>query len=99
MPPRLTPKTIVDRLGQVRAQIADLQAREDMLRQLLIDSGETNVEGNLYKASVSTFQVKVVDYEGIVERIQPSGQMLRVYTHLVPRTTVLTKKRTAQNHH
>jgi len=53
------PKTIdlasntADRLGDIRAQIADLKKIEANLTGLLINSGESVVEGGLFRATIS----------------------------------------------
>ena len=45
---------VVDRLGDIKAQIAELKAVEANLINLLINSGEGPVEGSTFRATVST---------------------------------------------
>lgn len=45
---------VVDRLGDIKAQIAELKAVEANLINLLINSGEGAVEGSTFRATVST---------------------------------------------
>ena len=45
---------IVDRLGDIKAQIADLKKIEAELAERLITSGETAVDGTAYRATVVT---------------------------------------------
>ena len=44
---------LADRLGAVRAEIADLEAREKSLRDELIRRGEAEAQGSVYRAGVS----------------------------------------------
>lgn len=44
---------VVDRLGTVKAQISDLTKVESELKQKLIDSGYKEVDGKLFRATVS----------------------------------------------
>lgn len=45
---------IVDRLGDIKAQIAQLKEVEADLIKRLVESGETAVDGHAYRATVST---------------------------------------------
>lgn len=45
---------VVDRLGEVKAEIARLKEIEAELAARLIDSGETAIDGSLFRATVVT---------------------------------------------
>ena len=45
---------VVDRLGEVKAEIARLKEVEAELAARLIDSGETAIDGSLFRATVVT---------------------------------------------
>ena len=45
---------VVDRLGEVKAEIARLKELEAELAGRLIDSGETAIDGSLFRATVVT---------------------------------------------
>lgn len=45
---------IADRLGDIKAQIAELKAIEANLIGILVNGGEGAVEGNTFRATVST---------------------------------------------
>lgn len=70
----------VDRLGELNAQIAKLEAEAKILKANLIIAagGEDKVVflGEKYRAAVSTFEVAKVDYKSIVEKVGVSRQML-----------------------
>lgn len=45
---------IVDQLGEIKARIADLEEQEKVLRDQVLALGEKEVEGDLFRATVST---------------------------------------------
>ena len=59
--------TIADRLGSIRAQIADLEAKEKELTQALVESGLPTIEGRTFRASVSHAVYRYVDYRRMLE--------------------------------
>lgn len=72
---------IVDRLAEVKAGIASLKAEEAQLKQLLIDSGETIVEGTAHRAALSwTAGRPSIDWQAIAEHFNPSRQLVRANT-------------------
>lgn len=44
---------VVDRLGQIKAEIAVLKAAEANLIALLVNTGDDAIDGNLFRATVS----------------------------------------------
>lgn len=96
---------IVDKLGELKAQISELTTQEKDLKAVLVDSGETAIEGDLFRATVSRYTQEVRDdelkariEELIVEHL--SRQYLSAHTVDAPRTTVKlvaqTRKTTAK---
>lgn len=72
---------VVDRLGQLRAEIADLEQVEKQLRAALIESGQDKVVGKLYKAAVVHSEGRIsVDWQTIAERFNPSRQLIAAHT-------------------
>jgi hypothetical protein len=71
----------VDKLAQIKAQIADLRAQEDELKQLLIDSGLSAVDGTMHRATISEVTGKeTTNWMAIAMKFNPSRQMIRAYT-------------------
>lgn len=70
----------MDELGYIKAQIADLEAKEAELRQSLIDSGFKAAEGEFFRCTVSTVEWDRVAYKEIVEALPPSPQLKRLTT-------------------
>lgn len=68
---------IVDELGIVKAQIAELKKKENALKQTLIDSKLDVIEGALYRAAISDCAGKeIINWEKIARRFNPSAQMI-----------------------
>lgn len=44
---------VVDRLGDIKAQIAELKKVEANLVALIVNTGDTAIDGNLFRATVS----------------------------------------------
>ena len=72
---------VVDRMAQVKAQIADLKKEEAALRQELVDSGESVVEGLFYRAAISEPDGKIsVDWQSVAMHLKPSRQLITAHT-------------------
>ena len=71
---------VVDQLGKLMAKIKDLSNQEAELKALLKDSGESVVEGRLYRATVSKSEVSVVDWRAVAEKLEPSRQLVAAHT-------------------
>jgi hypothetical protein len=79
---------VVDELGLLLAQKAELSKREECLKQLLKESGEKAVEGELFRATVSTFDAVRVDYKAICEKLEPNYQLVAAHTSTKSQTNV-----------
>jgi hypothetical protein len=72
---------VADRLGQIKAQLADLKKEEAELKDTLIDSGLAVVEGSFYRVALTESEGKVlVDWKSIAERFSPSRQLIKANT-------------------
>jgi hypothetical protein len=72
---------IVDRLAIVKQQIADAQAEELKLRQLLIDSGLSAIDGIYHRATVSETDGKLfIDWKSIAMKFNPSRQLIKAHS-------------------
>jgi hypothetical protein len=81
-------KQVVDRLGQVKAQLADLRTEEEALKGQLTQSGVEALEGRLFRATVSHYEVEAVDYAGLLERLKPAPRLVKQFTSTSERTAV-----------
>lgn len=73
-------ESIVDKIGRLKARIAALQRVEGILKQRLVDSGEQAIEGSLFRATVSHFEVQRIDYPELLKAIQPAERLVKRYT-------------------
>ena len=72
---------LVDKLAQVKAKIADLKIDEQTLRQELIDSGESTIEGIYHRAAISPSDGKItIDWHTIAMHFKPSRQLIKAHT-------------------
>lgn len=73
----------VERIAQIKAQIAELRLQEDELKQILIDSGEAAIDSPNYRATICDCAGKEkTDWEAIAMRFNPSRQLIRANTQL-----------------
>lgn len=71
----------VDQLAVIKAQLAELTAREKALKTILAESQLDNIEGTLHRASVSHCEGRVtVDWETIAQKFKPSRQLIAAHT-------------------
>jgi hypothetical protein len=61
----LVKTTQVDTLGLLLAQIADLEAKADLIKKDLKSQGQATYEGSMYKASVIVATRTNVDYKQV----------------------------------
>lgn len=72
---------IVDQLLAVKAQLAELEQRERELKDCLIASGQTSIDGILARASVSYCEGREkTDWQTIAQRFNPSRQLIAAHT-------------------
>ena len=71
---------IADDLGRIKAEIADLEIRKGELEDIIIESGETEVEGRLFRVTVSIFDRATVAWRKIAEKLGASRQIIKANT-------------------
>lgn len=62
----------VDKLGALKAQIADLSAQEAEIKKALVASGEAAVEGTLFRVAISSFDRETLDSATVKGFLSPS---------------------------
>jgi hypothetical protein len=69
---------VADRLGQIKAQLADLKKEESKLKEELIESGLAVIEGSFYRVAISETDGKtLIDWKTIAEKFSPSRQLVK----------------------
>jgi len=79
---------LVDRLGELKAEVAELKTEEQAIKDVLIKAEVEAVEGRHYRACVSLSEVERIDYRKILERLKPSRQLLQANTTVTERVTI-----------
>ena len=72
---------LVDDLGQIKAEMAILKSDESALRDKLLASGVTVVEGDLFRANVVDANVNRIDWKAIAAKLKPSRQLVKAHTN------------------
>lgn len=74
----------VDRLGYLKAQIADLEKEAKALQSEVLESlvaaGESSADGALFRAVLVRSEGKSVDWKAIAQKLEPSRQLVQAYT-------------------
>ena len=70
----------VDRIGELRAEIAERETKINQIRAELEDAGLSEFDGHAYRVTFSTSARTVTDWKTIAERFKPSPQLIRRHT-------------------
>jgi hypothetical protein len=94
---RITPKLIKasDDLGVVLAEIAALQEQKGDLQKVLIDSGFSEIDGELFRSTVSHSIRKQVAWKAIATKLGASNQQIAANTSKINIDTVRVVARKA----
>lgn len=84
--------TKVDRLGLLLAQIADLEAEAEVIKNELKQQ-EGHIEGSLYKGCVTLSERKTVDNKAVFAEANVPAEIIAKHTKT---TAVITLKVTAR---
>lgn len=70
----------VDDLGRLKAEIADLEVRKGELEDVLVESGESEIDGRLFRATVSIYDRATIAWKKIAEKLNASRQIIKANT-------------------
>ena len=79
----------VDRIGQLKAEIAEREAEINDLRTTLEDAGLSAIDGHAYRVTFSASARTVTDWKTIAERLKASPQLIRAHTTTNDPTTTM----------
>jgi hypothetical protein len=85
--------TKVDELGLLLAQIADLEAQAEIIKNELKNAGEGSIEGTLYKGCVTLSQRTTVDNKAVFVAANVPAELIAKYSKT---TAVITLKVTSR---
>ena len=78
-------QTTVDRLGKIKAKMADLKNEEDELKNQLLAEGISKAEGQLFRVSISRSSCTKTCWKAVAEKLEPSRQLIQAHTTTTPR--------------
>lgn len=96
----------IDRLGKIKATMANLAVEEKEEKDIIIKSGKDAFEGALFRATVSTTQRSTTDYKAVLAKlvedktitIERHNDLIEQFSKLgEPTTTVRVVARSAAN--
>ena len=70
----------VDTLADIRAQIAELKAREDTFKAVLIAAGHPAIDGTAHRAAVIQETRTSTDWQAIATKLNASRQLITAHT-------------------
>lgn len=85
--------TKVDELGLLLAQIADLEAQAEIIKNELKNEGEGAIEGTLYKGFVTLSQRTSVDNKAVFAAANVPAELIAKYSKT---TAIITLKVTSR---
>lgn len=85
--------TQVDQLGLLLAQIADLEAQAETIKNELKNGDEGSIEGSLYKATISLSQRTTIDNKAVFKEANVPTELIAKYSNT---TAVITLKVTSR---
>jgi hypothetical protein len=85
-------RPLVDALGNLKAEMAALAERERNIKAQLIQAGVDELEGDLFRCTISKSERESLNMEAVREKLSP--QFIRCHTKTVPVTTVRVVART-----
>ncbi|UGY15199.1 hypothetical protein HAP48_0042860 [Bradyrhizobium septentrionale] len=84
---------LVDELGLLEAQIADIETKAQPLRDQIKAMGAGAYEGDLFRAVVSEYERKNLNMKAVKKKLSP--QFIRAHTKYTPTTSLTVNGRNA----
>ena len=82
---------VIDALGDLKAEIANLEQIEAKLKKQIIDSGVRVFEGELFRVTVSVLERETLDMEAVRNKLSP--QFIEAHTSVKEVTTLRVSAR------
>ena len=86
---------IVDELGALKAQISSLTDREKILKKALSDSGYAEIDGSLFRATVSWTERATLDADAVRAILSEDQQRACTRVSEIMSVRVVARKRAA----
>jgi hypothetical protein len=85
---------IIDDLGILKAQIAELEIQEKALKAALADLPAGSYEGDVFRLSISTTERETLDMKAVREHL--SRQFIQAHTNVTPVRTLRVAARSGK---
>lgn len=77
----ISPAAIVDRLGHLKAELAELENLEKSLKADLILTGEAAIDGDLFRATVSHCPGReLINWRALAEHLGATEALIKEFT-------------------
>lgn len=87
-------RALIDALGNVKAEIANLADRERKLKAQLVALGDGAYDGDLFRATVSTAERSTLDMDAVRAKLSP--QFITANSKVTKSTTIKVVARVAE---
>lgn len=77
---------LVDQLGNLKADIANLTTKEKAIKDKLIAAGAAEIDGNIFRATISRGERCTLDMDAVRAKLSP--QFIAAHTKETPTVTV-----------
>lgn len=84
----------IDRLGVLKAQLAELATEEKALKAVITEHGPGAYEGDMFRATVSTSERATLDMDAVRAKLSP--QFITAHTSVTEVTMVRVVARTGK---
>lgn len=68
---------LVDEFGKLKAKMADLEARAEEIKEDFRNSKLSEIEGKLFRVTISRFSMGRVDWKAVAEALNPPEALIR----------------------
>ena len=83
----------IDRLGELKAEMSNLQVQYDEIKERLLEAGIEEADGKLFHVKVSEFIVESIDWKGLATSFNPSNAKLKKFSTSRDQVRVLVNAR------
>jgi len=88
--------SLVDQLGELKAEIATLQEKENELKEQIRESKESEIEGKLFRVTISRSDRTTTDYKSLIEKLKVKDSVLKRYQSSTEVVTIKVTSRQSE---
>lgn len=84
----LDARNLVDKLGEIRAEMKVLKDEADLIEEVLKATGDERIEGDYFAANISRYERATIAWKKIAEKLKASDYMKETYKKVAAVCTV-----------